>query len=304
MGLLEAAGCEREIAATESLAIGWPGRSDSSYRDDDGTHARVLLGDGSRVIYREYATTTAAAAWCRAKEAFVFTQLAKAGLPTPPILAAVDGSPGVGGDPPAMLLGDAGGDPLEAVYRTVPNSQRSSLWSEVGATLQLLHSADVALAGYLADPQHDRPWMRTVPYFAKSLRTLRDRRPELASGADELLAMLRRDVAPYLEGRPRAICCGHYAMPAMMLERHRSGWRCVSWFGLGYYVSVGDPDRDLASVAYRCRNETGEELPASFYKAYGRRSDPVADTVYRAFVASSRLEDVSGAADRLRELLR
>lgn len=274
------------------------------YRDDDGTHARVVLGDGSRVVYREYATTTAAAAAYRAKEAFVFTQLAKAGLPTPPILAAVDGSPGAGGDPPAMLLGDAGGDPLEALYRTVATSQRSALWSEVGATLRLLHHADVELAGYLADPRHDRPWMRSVPYFATSLRRLRERRPELAAEAGELLALLRKDAAPYLAGRPRAICCGHYAMPALMLEREPCGrWRCVSWLGLGYYVSVGDPDRDLAGVAHHHRKETGEELPASFYEAYGRHPDPVAEIVYRAYLASMRLDDLSGTADRLRELL-
>lgn len=278
--LLADAGIRDEIVSVELLDIGWPGRGEGTYRDDDGTHSRVRLTDGTSVIYREYATTTGSSARYLAKEAFVFKQLAKAGLPTPPILAEVDGSEGTGGDPPAMLLADPGGESLETVFRDVPKSQRAALWSEVGSMLRRLHRVDLSYAGPLADPSSRRSWMDFVPYFAKSLRGMKKRFPETAPQVDELLILLRKQVAPYLEDRPRAICFGHTALPALMLERYGKSWRCLSWLSLGYYVSVGDPDRDVVSTARRCRQGSGSEVPDSFYKAYGRRPDPVCAVLY------------------------
>lgn len=296
--LLADAGIERDVASIDLLAIGWRGRGGGPYRDDDGTHARVLLGDGTSVVYREYATTTSWASKYRAKEAFVFAQLGKAGLPTPSVLASVDGTPGTGGDPPAMLLSDPGGEPLEALFRTAP-----TIWSEAGAMLRRLHDVDVSYAGFLADPGYGRPWTRFVPYFAKSLRENRRRHPHLAGGVDEMLALLREPVAAYLETRPRAICCAPYSMPGLMLERAGARWECRSWLSLGYYVSVGDPERDVVAIATRYRNQTGSEVPRSFFTGYGRRPDPVCELVYGAYHSARRLDELPETIERLRALL-
>ncbi len=220
-----------DAVSVETLSIGWPGRGGGGYRDDDGTHARVWLIDGRSVVYREYATTSRAASRYRMKESFVLGQLGHAGLPTPTILAVTDGIEA--GAPPAMLYSDPGGTPLEAhTSGSLATEDQEALWAEVGRRLRQLHDVDSALVGPLAEPANDRPWMQSVTYFAKSLRTFKKKHPSSAEQVDDLLAILRGPVAAHVAGRRRSICCGHYALPGLMLDPR--DWQTKSWLSLGY----------------------------------------------------------------------
>ena len=238
------------------------------------------------------------------KEAFVLAELRQAGLPTPTILAATDGiEPGA---PPAMLYSDPGGSPLqEHASASLTAPVRGALWSEVGHQLRQLHDVDVAKAGALADPENDRPWMKSVAYFAKALRGLKKKQPALEGLVDELVAILRGPVASHLGSRPCAICCGHYALPGLMLDASGGGWDTKNWLSLGYYVSVGDPDRDITAIATLYRRRLGTELPDSFYETYGRRPDPIGEVVYDTYLRMHTEPTAIGeAVGRLKELCR
>src|SRR5688572_26331395 len=104
--LLATAGRCESVESIELLAIGWPGRGRGTYRDDDGTHARVHLADETSTIFREYAATTQMVELYQRKETFVFELLRDAGLPAPRVAAS---------HPGALLLDDPGGEPLEQV---------------------------------------------------------------------------------------------------------------------------------------------------------------------------------------------
>ena len=300
--LIEMAGLPSDVVAIEPLAIGWPGRT-GSYRDDDGTHARVRLRQDGSVIFREYATTLRLPALFRAKEASVLEHLARAGLPTPSILAATDGISDFGG-PPAMLLSDGGGESLEELVRAGLFSDPGVVRA-VGRSLRQLHDVPVTGAEPFAHRAFRRAWMDLVPYFGRTLVQLRKRHPALRSQFAELNRTLRGPVVEHLAGRPHAICCGHIGgLPGLMLQRANRGWSTVGWLNLGYYVSIGDPDRDVVAVATRHQLNTGEAIPDTFYSAYGRRPDPIAEVVYDAYVRLRTHPDaVATVLDHLRDLV-
>lgn len=279
--LLREAGIDAAVESVQVLGIGSAGLGVRGMRDEDGTHARVRLEDATSVDYREYATTTGSSNHYMAKEMGVFRALKKADVPAPDILAWVEESPWAGGDAAAVLLSDPAGNPLEEIFTDVSGRPRATLWSAVGATLRRLHDVDPSSAAFLEHPGYQRPWTRFVPYFFKSLRGVRVVRPDLGPALDDL-AGLRRPLAAYLDARPRAICFtgGYYPLPGMMLERLGAGWRCASWLSLGYYVSIADPARDVVAVALAHREWTGEDVPASFYRAYGSRPDPLCEVLY------------------------
>jgi hypothetical protein len=242
--LLDALVDGREVVSIEPLSIGWPGRGSGSYRDDDGTHARVVLGDGTSVIFREYAQTNEMVEAYQQKEAHVFDLLRDAGLPTPRLLASMPGG---------ALLTDPGGEPLEVL-------RSDDVWGEVGTMLRRLHAVDVADDLWLGD----RPWMDPIPYLIRNLRR------RVGPVPKDLIDVLRGPVAEHLARRPRSICCGGYSLPGLMID----GGRTTSWLSLGYYVSIGDPDRDVVGIGGH------HPLPDAFYAAYGRRPDPIAAVVY------------------------
>lgn len=263
--LLADADRHADVESIHLLAIGWPGRGQGTYRDDDGTHARVRLTDGTSAVFREYAATNKMVRLYQQKEMFVLDLLRDRGLPTPPIAAHLDG---------ALLLDDPGGEPLEDV-RDRP------VWSAVGSALRRLHDVDPSDLRL-----GDRPWMHPIPYLIRNLRR-RGAPPSKAA-----LALLRGPVAAHLAARPRAICCGGYSLPGMLLENAQ----VVGWLSLGYYVSIGDPDRDIVGIGVR------HALPDAFYDAYGRRPDPVAAVVYE-LLHSRAVDGLDGAIARLEELV-
>jgi hypothetical protein len=279
--LLHAADLGAHVEAIVPLAIGWPGRH-GDYRDDDGTHARVQLQHGESVIFREYGTTMRTPERFRAKEASVFERLGDAGLPTPSILAATDGIADFAG-PPAMLLSDGGGQPLEELACRGLLSDPAVV-REVGRVLRQLHDVPVTGDEPFVHHAFARAWMDFVPYFGRGLSQLRKRHPELRSHVDDLRALLRGSVTQHLASRPQAVCCGHIGgLPGLLLERTNRRWSTTGWLGLGYYVSIGDPDRDVVAIATRHQLRTGHEIPDAFYTGYGRRPDPVAAIVYDAY---------------------
>jgi hypothetical protein len=245
--LLAQAGRSTAVESIELLSIGWPGRGQGTYRDDDGTHARVRLADGTTAIFREYAATNRMVRLYQEKERFVLELVRDAGLPAPRIEASVEG---------AVLLEDPGGEPLE-VMRDRP------VWASVGRALRQLHDVDISAGDLWLG---DRPWMHPIPYLIRNLRR-RGVPPSKAA-----LALLRGPVADHLDARPRSICCGGYSLPGMLLDD--GGGDVVGWLSLGYYVSIGDPDRDVVGIG------THHPLPDEFFDAYGRRPDPVAAVVY------------------------
>jgi len=268
--LLDALLGAREVASIEELPIGWPGRGSGSYRDDDGTHARVHLDDGSTVLFREYAQTNQMVTAYQQKEARVFSLLRDAGLPAPVVLASADGG---------ALLSDAGGVPLEVV-------RDRAVWGAVGAMLRRLHEVPVADDLWLGD----RPWMDPVAYLIRNLRR-RGVRP-----SRDAVALLRGPVADHLATRPRAVCCGAgFSLPGMMLN---AAGEVVAWLSLGYYVSIDDPDRDVVGLGVQ------HSLPEAFYDAYGRRPDPVAEIVNGLLHRrTTDVDAVDDAVARLRELV-
>jgi hypothetical protein len=200
-------------------------------------------------------------------------------LPTPVELSATEN---------AVLLSDAGGDPLEELFRELPARERPPLWSAVGATLRRLHDVDTSRLAFLSEPMFQRPWTSFVEYFAKSLRNVKKRRPDLTPTIDELLA-LRPALQQWVDARPRAVCfnAGYY-MPGMLVRQDGNGWECASWLSLGYYVSLFDPARDVVTLGLAHREWTGDELPASFYKAYGSRPDELSTLVYETALELGR----------------
>lgn len=226
----------------------------------------MRLTDGTSVILREYATTSRMVRLHQQKEMFVLELLRQAGLPTRQIEARLDG---------ALLLDDPGGEPLEVVCH-------EPVWRAVGTTLRRLHDLDPGDL-WLGD----RPWMHPVPYLIRNLRR-RGLPPSKAA-----LALLRGPVAAHLDARPRSICCGGYSLPGMLLDETHA---VVGWLSLGYYVSIGDPDRDVVGIG--CRRP----LPDEFYDAYGRRPDPVAAVVYR-LLHSHAADSLDDAIARLEELV-
>lgn len=289
LGLLRDAGIDAPIVGAEVVRIGSAGLNARGDRDEDGTHTRLVLDDGKHLIYREYANTTAWGHVFQAKESAVFKTLARAGLPAPRVLASVAGAARAGGENAASLLSDSGGLPLEEVFRDAPPSARSGLWSEVGATLRRLHDVDTTRAKFLGNPTYQQRWTRQLPYFLGSMKSVKKLRPDLTHAVDDLVA-LRRPLQAWLDSRPRSITCfgaGGY-LPGMMLERDGRQWRCTSWLNLGYYVSISDPTRDVVSIAVSHREWTGDEVPPSFYRSYGRRPDPVCELVYASAIQVRR----------------
>ena len=278
--LLAETGIDAPVLTREVLGIGTAGLNARGPRDEDGTHDRVVIDDGRSFIYREFATTSRASQVYQPKEIAVFEALRSAGLPTPDVLASSPGDGRARGEPATTLLSDGGGAPLETVFRNVPKKARPALWTAVGATLRHLHAVDVSAADFLNAPVYQRPWTRFLPYFLRSLKRVRTARPDLGTALDELLA-LRRPLQEYLDARPRAICfSGGGYLPGMLLERDGDGWRCTSWLSLGYYVSIDDPARDVVAIALSHREWTGDDVPPSFYKAYGSRPDPLCELLY------------------------
>ena len=170
----------------------------------------------------------------------------------------------------------------------VPRRQRAPIWSQVGTVLRRLHEVDVSRLSFLDEPRYQRPWTRFVPYFAKSLRRVKEVRPDLGPAIVQLLE-LRPSITAHLDACPPAVCfnAGLY-QPGMLLERSRTGWRCTSWLSLGYYVSISDPARDVVSISLSHREWTGEDVPQSFFRSYGSRPDPVRQLVYETALLVGR----------------
>ncbi|MBW3589718.1 MAG: phosphotransferase [Actinobacteria bacterium] len=273
--LLREARIIAHIESAETLGIGTAGLNARGPRDEDGTHTRLHLDDGSSLILREYATTSRTPAAQQGKETAVLRTLQGAGLPVPQILASISD------DRPATLLSDAGGEPLEEVFLTVPKSSRSALWSEVGSVLRKLH--DVDTSGVRFPQTTTRAWLDFLPYFIKSLKGVTRLRPDLAPAVDEFASLLK-PLQHYLDQRPRAITVvsGGGNLPGMLVKRDRQRWRVASWLSLGYYVTISDPARDVIAIAVSHREWTGHPLPPSFYRSYGSRPDPICALVYEA----------------------
>jgi hypothetical protein len=69
---------------------------------------------------------------------------------------------------------------------------------------------------------------------------------------------------------------------------------------LGYYVSIGDPDRDVVAIVTRHQQRTGREMPDAFFTGYGRRPDPIAAAAYDGFNRLRRsAEDLSLIVERI-----
>lgn len=273
--LLRQARINGNIESAETLGIGTAGLNARGPRDEDGTHTRLHLDDGSSLILREYATTSRTPAAQQGKETVVLRTLQGTGLPVPQILASV------AGDRPATLLSDAGGEPLEEVFLTAPKSSRAALWSEVGSVLRKLHELDTS--GVRFPQTTTRAWLDFLPYFIKSLKGVKGLRPDLAPAVDEFVA-LRRPLQKYLDARPKAITVGADGgyLPGMLVQRDGRRWRVVSWLSLGYYVSINDPARDVVAIAVSHREWTGDPLPSAFYRSYGSRPEPISALVYEA----------------------
>jgi hypothetical protein len=326
--LLADAGRERSVVGDELLC-----------RDEDGTYSRLHLDDGTTSLLREFATTSSMANRFKAKEEALLRSLGAAGLPTPRVLASIDGSPRGGGDAAALLLDDPGGEPLAVdgrfaapadVWSSVASPERDSLWATVGAMLRRLHDVDLAYAGILASPPHAETGASFVNLTSRwelggKMKLLRSHHPHLASPIDELLGM-RAEVRAFVDARPRAIrhCRGFY-LPGLLVEPSGRAWVCRGWLSWGYYAHVGDPVRDVVALDLKARDWTGAPLPSSFYDAYGERPDELCTLLYetqqrnwsptfprkstsRAVVApystaADALAALPGTVARIRELL-
>ncbi len=273
--LLREARINGHIESAETLGIGTAGLNARGPRDEDGTHTRIHLDDGSSLILREYATTSRTPAAQQGKETVVFRTLQGTGLPIPQVLASI------ADDRAATLLSDEGGEPLEEVFLTAPKSSRSALWSEVGSVLRKLHDLDSS--GVRFPQTTTRAWLDFLPYFIKSLKGVKALRPDLAPAVDEFVS-LRRPLQNYLDDRPKAITVVSAGgnLPGMLVERDRQRWRVASWLSLGYYVTITDPARDVVAIEVSHREWTGDPLPSAFYRSYGSRPDPICALVYAA----------------------
>ncbi|MEX0613166.1 MAG: phosphotransferase [Pirellulales bacterium] len=271
--LLANAGLDSAVESLEALN-----------KDEDGTHARLLLKDGTSYLLREYATTTRRADVFRLKETVLYASLRIGGLPVPYVLSSVSGDGRIAGDPPAMLLTDSGGTFLEQLFLTVPYAQRGPLWRSVGAALRRLHDLDVAVAGPLSDPPRRLGASWFVADFSKVLLRLRRAQPETTPAVDALLR-LRPALREHLDTRPHAIRHGEgWYLPGMLMLPEGEEWTCGSWLGWGYYASVGDPMLDIVGMQLIHREWTGDEFPSSFYDAYGEQPDPVCRIVYESYL--------------------
>lgn len=273
--LLREARINGNIESAETLGIGTAGLNARGPRDEDGTHTRLHIDDGSSLILREYATTSRTPAAQQGKETVVFRTLRGTGLPVPQILASI------AEDRAATLLSDPGGKPLEEEFVTVPKSLRAALWSEVGSVLRKLHAVDTS--GVRLPQTTTRAWLDFLPYFIKSLKGVKALRPDLAPAVDEFIA-LRRTLQKYLDARPKAITFGGVGgyLPGMLVQHDRQRWRVASWLSLGYYVSINDPARDVVAISVSHREWTGDPLPSAFYRSYGSRPDPICALIYEA----------------------
>lgn len=289
--LLDLAGIASAIEDVAELGIGTAGLAARGMRDEDGIHARVQLGDGSSVLYREYTPNAMAAAY-QAKETAVFEALRARGLPTPAVLASLRarGSASAKGEPGALLLSDDGGSPLEEVFRSIVAIDREGLWVSVGSFVRRLHALDLSVASGFSQYLFPRPWTRFVPYFAKSLSSVKKTVPELTPAVDEALSLIPA-LARWYDARPRSICfsLGHY-LPGMLVAPADDGpgWAVSSWLSLGYYVSISDPARDVVTMGLSHREWTGDELPAAFYDAYGSRPDLLSVLIYESWMQLGR----------------
>lgn len=273
--LLREASIRSGIESAETLGIGTAGLNARGPRDEDGTHTRLHLDDGTSLILREYATTGRTPAAQQSKETAVFRTLQGKGLPIPQILASITG------ERPATLLSDAGGDPLEVEFLTVPKRSRTTLWSEVGSVLRRVHSVDTSGVRFLQTTT--RAWLDFLPYFIKDLKGVKELRPDLAPAVDEFIA-LRGPLQKYLDSRPKSITVlsdGGY-LPGMLVKLDRQRWRVASWLSLGYYVTIADPARDVVAIEVSHREWTGDPLPPAFYRSYGSRPDPICALIYEA----------------------
>ena len=66
----------------------------------------------------------------------------------------------------------------------------------------------------------------------------------------------------------------------VLVCRGGEGWRCSGWLDWEFAMG-GDADYDLMRNARSRLREVGP-VPEAFYRAYGRRPDPVRDAVYEA----------------------
>ena len=290
--LLQKAGRTADVVSAVALGIGTAGLNTRGERDEDGTHTRVQLSDGSSVIYREYATSTRAADWYRRKELAVYDLLGRSGVPVPALLSTSPAGEPEPGLPPALLLDDPGGDPLELVFRSIPAGDRSDLWATAGEGLRRLHEVDPTRACFLDDPVFQRPWANVIPYFVKSFDRVRSVRPDLGPTLERFMDM-RDSIQRYLDAKPRAVCvtnAGGY-LPGMLVVSSPEGWTVSGWVNLGYYVSLQDPDNDVVGARVSHREWTGADLPPSFYSRYGSEPDEAALLFYEA-----RLQLGRGAA--------
>ena len=237
-----------------------------------------MLDDGTSFIYREYATTTKRADFFRIKEALWMESLGAAGLPTPTVLASFAGG---AGQPPALLLGNGAGRPLEEVFLEVDGAPRSQLWSMVGGLLRDLHSTNIAVVGPWTEP----PFRTMADQFARP-----HEEPAQAQGGDpdltnaiDALAVLRPALRDYLRARTPAIRFGEgYYLPGMLVERMPLKWACHCWLSWGSYAVVGDPMRDVVAIrTLPTAKFTGYPVPASFHDAYGLPDDPRANSSTR-----------------------
>lgn len=271
--LLADAGLDSGVASVEPLN-----------KDEDGTHSRIHLRDGSRCILRLFATTRSNAEFFREKEAYLCRSLAKAGLPVPRILAAIEGTGGVGGEAPAILLSDEGGTLLEHLFTEVAGPRRNALWSTVGAALRQLHDTDIAFAGPFGEPENQLTTRWFLGDLAKRLHRVKKDAPSAVGPVEQFLS-LRPRLRDYLDARPIAIRHGDgWYLPEMLLEPFEKQWRCVGWLCWGYYASVGDPMLDIVGIEVINREWTDQDLPDSFYRAYGQRPDPVCQIIYGAYI--------------------
>jgi hypothetical protein len=278
--LLAEAGMRARIESAQILGIGSAGLNVRGNRDEDGTHHRLILDDGTSVIYREYATTSRASNHFLRKETEVIKTLRDEGVPAPVVLASVLSASTSERDPAAILLSDGGGEPLEETFRAIPTRERAPMWAEVGKQLRRLHSVEPSRLEILSHPYYERPWTHTIPYFKKSLSKVRKARPEFAETIAELMTLMK-PLEQYLGRKPQRVCFGNGGyLPGMMMSRKEKGWECENWLSLGYYVWVRDPDRDVVSIEVHHREWTGDELPKSFFDAYGSRPDAISELFY------------------------
>lgn len=287
--LLQLAGIGAAIVATEAIGIGMSGLNVRGARDEDGTHTRVSLSDGTTVVLREYELNGMVVAF-QAKEVAMFDLLRARDLPAPAVLAEVPG---------ALLLSDGGGQPLDILFREASPDDRPALWTKVGTMLRGLHDIPVDAASFLGQPIYQRPWTKFVPYLGRAIASLAKARPDLATRLRELRALLPA-IQEWHDARPRSLkLAGGGQLPGLLLARDGPAWACTDWLSLGYYVSIDDPARDIVHAGLAHREWLGAEVPESLHAAYGSSPDGTAVLVYEMASRLARAKSV-GRPERSR----